>query len=156
MSETHAERLRKLRAPKGDTDPPRCSRCADTKYPCEVNEVATEAATELDRLAGEVDRWMQEHYGECKKNERLEAIVAKLPKTADGVPVAMGDSVWFDDVDSPDRWCRDVVGGVWNEKYTHKGAVGDWVLTGDRMEDLAKNCYSTQAAALAAKDGGGG
>lgn len=87
---------------------------------------------------------------------QLQAIVDRLPKTADGVPVAPGMMVWTpDDLDDPS-----LVTGVTNfnasgcdcdgdgeESYHNAGDDCHWKC--DRSNP-ANECYSTRAAAQAA------
>ena len=72
--------------------------------------------------------------------ERLSAIVEKLPKTADGVPVVPGvDNVW--------QWHSD---WGWTECAVELGGCVDEHLA-DAYGGSIKYCYSTREAALAAK-----
>lgn len=73
----------------------------------------------------------------------LEAVVSKLPKTADGVVVTPGMSVWVDrgsDVYEEDRYEE---GAWWPDESCDIYGDGEYITLG--------NCYSTRAAALAAK-----
>ena len=94
-----------------------------------------------------------------KEIRRLRAVVDKLPKTADGVPVGIGDTVYFDlDTDEHIRRFSDygrrfsdygpivqveIVPLMFNEVY---GCVG-WNV---------QDCYSTPEAATAAREQSGG
>jgi len=91
----------------------------------------------LERADGS---WHAVNGLECKDNQiaRLQGIVDKLPKTADGVPVAPGMVVW------PLHFLED-----------EQGAEIHWGIfdlnTTDYMDDVsAKRLYSTEAAARAA------
>lgn len=88
--------------------------------------------------------------------DRLHAIVERLPKTADGAPIAPGILVYtLDDIDDPT-----LVTGVSNYnacdcdgdgEESYHGAQDDCQPDCDRNHD-AKQCYSTREAALAAKE----
>lgn len=77
-----------------------------------------------------------------EENKRLQAIVDKLPKTADGVPVAPGDKVYRagEYTSAQLTIARDL------PEYN-----GGWQDGRVRIE----NCYSTREAAQAALDKGG-
>lgn len=69
----------------------------------------------------------------------LEAIVAKLPKTADGVPIAPGDTVW----PRGDLFMEDEQGAEIRYSLYDK-------TTGDDGDLLPSYVYSTREAAIAA------
>ena len=88
------------------------------------------------------------------ENDRLQAIVDKLPKTADGVPVAPGMTVYF---------CRDgsphIVGAFheWSsdpDEYEVGDAVPCWNEEKRYSARCLGDCYSTRKAAEAAINGG--
>lgn len=102
-----------------------------------------------------------EHKGEgCPETSpavainRLQAIVDQLPKTADGVPIVPGLEVWI-----RDRWeekdgteSTDIVECFVYQVEADRVEAAD-VDTGiDCQYDLPSDFYSTEAAALAAKD----
>jgi hypothetical protein len=85
--------------------------------------------------------------------ERLRAIVDRLPKTADGVPLFPGDTVYYEKNPSNDtivaftvapysEWNTDVW-GVQNQSRAVSKKGGGWP---------AAMCYSTRKAAEAAKE----
>lgn len=83
----------------------------------------------------------------------LEAIVAKLPKTADGVPIVPGMKLWvpaFDEVEDD--------GGIYHHAVTYEGPVSDRHIVyggADWMQGpiplKGRTFYSTREAAEAAK-----
>lgn len=77
--------------------------------------------------------------------EALEAIVEKLPKTADGVPVVPGMELWGLGHDDHVWTCK--VSNRW-EKYEHMSSAGPYLIHHDEID-----CYSTYAAAETAKEG---
>jgi hypothetical protein len=85
----------------------------------------------------------------------LEAVVDKLPKTADGVPVTCGDTVycWAGGEASPDEAVYPL------EVQQSRGILLVGRLGGYRSisnyQALDSRCYSTRAAAEAAKGGEG-
>ena len=114
-------------------------------------DLLSNLADEIERLRGKLDeaeavRWEKE--GEA---DRLRAIVDKLLKTADGVPVVPGMELWskpyFED-------------GEWHGPFRRFGLVSDrvvWMANpmgttyGHGGIDL-HNSYSTREAAEAAKE----
>lgn len=130
-----------------------------------VSEDMVEAADEIERLNRALHlRTVQLghsqediaaaaiHNNKPKDNRiaELEAIVAKLPVTADGVPVVPGDTAV--------RWCvhkgeiHEVTGWVWSELDDWRGHV-DSVPQGDGyvLTRPVSLCYSTREAAEAAR-----
>jgi len=99
----------------------------------------TEAMADANR---DLDLAKTEIAGQDREIKRLQAIVDKLPKTSDGVPVVPGmmlwDPVWIDRsfaVHSLDVYCPEA-------------RRSEWVVEG--YVDVSQ-CFSTQAAAEAAK-----
>ena len=92
-----------------------------------------------------------------RRVEELEAIVAKLPKTADGVPIVLGMKVYFECPDP--EWWRVEPGTIVSETVKsmddgvsfseYKGTVA---ITCEECEFGNLECFSTEAAALAAKE----
>jgi len=90
---------------------------------------------------------LKELHAECEAqiaaltaaNAKLQAIVDKLPKTADGVAVMPGMKIWLDDSDGP-------VERVDTAICTTPGPQVHW------YEPIWSQCYSTRAAAEAAKE----
>jgi len=87
----------------------------------------------INALAMKAVQWIEEKG----KAEHLQTIVKKLPKTADGVPVV------------PDMmlWCADGnVGRVTSMGYRVVQ------IDSEKTYEASVYCYSTEAAALAAKE----
>ena len=86
------------------------------------------------------DSCAQELHAECRQalaelqeeNDRLQAIVAKLPKTADGVPVVPGMEVWQD--------CFDGI----KQRWAASGIEDDRAMV---TSFVYAECYSTRKAA---------
>ena len=85
----------------------------------------------------------------------LEKTVAKLPKTADGVPIVPGMHVWFYSKRSCSQWVEELKVTGWEHL---PGMEPGWMFVlsvvnehGDTDGVNLECCYSTQAAALAAK-----
>ena len=93
-------------------------------------------------------RW-QDRGGRCTEClitafAAAQAVVDKLPKTVDGVPIVPGMTVW----PRGDLFIGD-----------EQGAVVKLILWDDLSGEVeldARHCYSTEAAALAAKEAGNG
>jgi len=81
----------------------------------------------------------------CREIERLRAIVDRLPKTADGMPITPGMKVWFQRSRNH-GWevTAELVGGYWD---TFK----DWHC----IDFDGQRCFSTREAAEAARAGVG-
>ena len=102
----------------------------------------------LDLRVGEMT-----FQGAMQKIAELQAIVDKLPKTADGVTVVLGDEAWY-----PKNFYGEPIPPVVG--WLVEGEDGDgyavqFMLPGHNpiMETLPViQCYSTQAAAEAAKE----
>ena len=105
----------------------------------------------LDLRVGEMT-----FQGAMQKIAELQAIVDKLPKTADGVTVVLGDEAWY-----PKNFYGEPIPPVVG--WLVEGEDGDgyavqFMLPGHNpiMETLCElpviQCYSTQAAAKAAKE----
>ena len=81
--------------------------------------------------------------------ERLQAIVKKLPKTADGVQISFGDELYC--IDSQTQWTG---------YFTVRGAIlehvdrnEEWLIITDcDHERWSTDCYSTREAAEKARD----
>ena len=80
------------------------------------------------------------------ERDRLQAIVDRLPKTADGVPVVPGMQIW------PFFEIEDEQGAVVC-LCAHDGPTGEMLVDGDTMN--VGKCYSTRDAAVAAREGAG-
>ncbi len=95
---------------------------------------------------------------------RLREIVAKLPKTADGVPVVQGDGpfwavifgrvvetscMYWDKVDDNKPECLPIARMYWHvvEGSKHPGWLDE---QGRRLTRVVQDCYSTRATAEAA------
>ena len=76
--------------------------------------------------------------------EAAEAIVAKLPKTADCVPVTPGDSVFVADSLNGRKTVAQTI--VWAIKFSSEPIQTSW------GRFLASECYSTREMALAAQE----
>ena len=95
---------------------------------------------EVMRVAREA---LQLHNALQADNARLRAIVDKLPKTADGVPVVPGMEVWAKKNPSDSTVqsfivCQD---SVWASRFGGMSRAGAWLIS---------KCYSTREAAEAA------
>ncbi len=113
------------------------------------------------RLAGDGDHvGSQSIYAVCDEAERLQAIVDKLPKTADGVPVVLLMNLWCrKQYAQCIQWVgigvigmetneEDADGGEYCERATlavRDGRGHEWYVESDV-------CYSTREAAEAAKE----
>jgi len=75
----------------------------------------------------------------------LEALVARLPKTADGVPIAGDMVVWLCEEGAINPKI------VWGTKWS--GLCGTHILF-EHESRLPGECYSTREAAEAAEEGG--
>lgn len=98
-----------------------------------------------------------------KRAEEAEAVVAKLPKTADGVPIYAGMVVWFIVLEDPEWWG---VGGIGDAVEVTVHSISD----GKSFDEYKGTCtvttedhecgnlevYSTAEAALATRQGEGG
>jgi hypothetical protein len=111
-----------------------------------------------------IDGWMLEDGKRLEaiadEIERLRAVVDKLPKTADGVVVVAGDTVWLcgdDGYIEPYMVCFFVMDGDSPDatKYTAElyEVTGDGVKLLGACADV-EACYSTRVAAAGAKGGG--
>jgi len=77
------------------------------------------------------------------ENARLRAVVEKLPKTADGVPLTPGMELWHSGT-----------GGFPKGDYAwafSKGQSGEWFVDFAFATVMLSKCYSTREAAEAAK-----
>ena len=93
-------------------------------------------------------RLLHDNCSVCVAAQRLanhiaerEAILSRLPKTADGVPIAPGDTVW----PRGDLFMEDEQGAEIRYSLYDK-------TTGDDGDLLPSYVYSTREAALAAKE----
>lgn len=100
--------------------------------------------------------WDQAIQAAADRLEELEAIVARVPKTADGVPVVPGDTVYAKRNPSDDtvvefevadyeKWAMDAWGSR-NQARAYTEGGGGWIVS--------RHCYSTREAAEAAVKGG--
>jgi len=109
------KRLSECTCDQVSPDDPECEHCGDVLPP------------DTRRVVVCLDCW-----------QKREAIVAKLPKTKDGVSVGLGDVVWH----FVDEWKPfPVVGNP--DKYI--------VDLGFSLQEQVSECYSTRAAAEAAR-----
>ena len=107
-----------------------------------TNPIEDEAADEIERLQASIGTEKRMRKDSDDQAEELRAIVDKLPKTADGVPVVLGMNVWWP-TDSP-------------HIVREMGHPHGLVLDTDRSRTYyvpASDCFSTREAAEAAKDG---
>lgn len=108
-----------------------------------MNKPMTEERINMMRHATKRDTGIGNWVHECLDEIiRLQAVVDKLPKTADGVSVVPGMKVWV-------RW-RTPEGTIvrqWETYTMSPFGAGD----GDRLHWNYAQCYSTEAAARAAK-----
>lgn len=103
-----------------------------------------QSQSEYETLRAEVERLTRE-------KAELRAIVDKLPKTADGVPVVVGMRFWIkSDVVDPepdfDGWVVTGIGPEYATEHSHY----DWVRTDGIGWLTTTAIYSTEAAARAA------
>lgn len=120
-------------------------------------------AAENAKLREERDRWMQAYakaYTDLaaanKRAEEAEAVIEKLPKTADGVPISPGMTVYMECPD-PKYWR--VEAGTIIETTADSITVGrgfkeysgEFTICGEDLECGNLDFYSTREAALAAK-----
>ncbi len=80
--------------------------------------------------------------------ERLQAIVDKLPRTADGAPVAPGMDVYFCGMDDPRSMRTETIDSV---AWTWKGVWLCWRDSPLKPGRMPSDCYSTREAAEAAR-----
>ncbi len=129
-----------------------CHQDSSNPFVATMGDIMAEALDEIERLNLELAQGKYREGAVCgycshsgslmlAKIERLQAIIDKLPKTADGVPVVPGmilfDPVWIDrhfPIEELLVYCPDATRSEW-----HDGEV-----------DVSQ-CYSTKAAAKAAK-----
>jgi len=96
-----------------------------------------------------------------ERAETTEAVVKKLPKTADGVRVSLGDEVWYPlDFYSDKTPAATSCAVVMSDEGCSKWAVQAWLPGRNKafttMKMLAvSDCYSTREAAEAARAGKG-
>lgn len=79
-----------------------------------------------------VDLYQASALNACDEIERLQAIVAKLPQTADGVPILPGQKVW----------------GIFANK-----SIEEVEIIRGSQGGMYPGCYSTREAAEAAQKG---
>jgi len=88
------------------------------------------------------------------ERDALQAVVDKLPKTADGVTLLLGSEVFYDDIDNPDGpICGSVATSMCicdgHDKEIYRGG---WIIsTRDDDEFGNDECYSTIDAAKASR-----
>jgi len=100
------------------------------------------AANTIHKLLGEIRDLKLEQF-------RLQAIVNKLPKTADGVVIEQGQRLWYTVRSHPEPLWLDV------GHCSHDGY--GWVVWGESQHESmdsvsAAFCYSTREAAEAARN----
>jgi hypothetical protein len=97
---------------------------------------------EVAALRVEVEQLSKDCYAEMKRAEAAEAIVAKLPKTADGVPIVPVVEFWiYDNEEGAFKYRAEHLAVLW---YRPK-CVLSWV-----QDDCHGMTYSTREAAQAA------
>jgi len=133
------------------TDSPRPRTWTDVKLKRELlaskSVIAKEAVRRLDDRTRAMSRSLKEASDRAAEITRLRAIVEKLPKTADGVPVVPGDELW---VRHPDGGCAGT------RRWWKHPSLG-WSVGFEHMQNEpidVSSCYSTREAAEAAKEGG--
>lgn len=96
----------------------------------------------------ETARWQEDEYSAidelreaAAEIERLQAIVSRLPRTADGMPIAPGMKLWtvFDGSDVTVNW------------FCRGHGTGVWLMDTDRGNRTESECYSTREAAEKAR-----
>jgi len=96
---------------------------------------------EIEECFDEANKYIVDYMAEI---DRLQVIVDKLPKTADGVPVVPGkDIVWHPDV-------RHIRGAPMPLDIDANGEAAWWRTPDERYS--VEDCYSTQEAAKASGD----
>lgn len=102
------------------------------------------------------------------ERDRLDVVVGRLDKTADGVPVMGGDFVWFKFDDQDDAWRCIVITEAWygadNGGVTVKTlavpcsheSMGGLAVYGNTWRVPVERCSSTREAAEAAASAGEG
>lgn len=103
---------------------------------------ASSSGDELRAIAWEIERLTKRITELEADNERLQAIVDKLPKTADGVPVVPEMPLYMPGSNT----VGEVNPMTVNDGYSWPNANGS--SPASRLDD----CYSTREAAEAAKD----
>ena len=88
------------------------------------------------------DYWTEQAAVFVGERDRLQAIVDRLPKTANGVPVVPNMRIW------PFFEIEDEQGAVVC-LCAHDGPTGEMLVDGDTMN--VGKCYSTREAAVAAR-----
>jgi len=104
--------------------------------------LAEDGRAAFDKIVG-VEELERELAAEKAKNERLRAIVDRLPKTADGMRVIPGaDTVWY------------FHHGGWQHCEIETSLPEDcqWNCVVLREQNLPPGCYSSREAAEAAKE----
>ena len=119
-----------------------------------IREAYAEQTAELAEQISRAEDAEEEATTQAAELERLRAIVDKLPKAADGVPVVPGMElylIWTPVVGGNKCRTRDCKGIIeWDE-----GVIMKWNMSGGTpaSQHIAiKDCYSTRAAAEAAKE----
>ena len=102
----------------------------------------SEMSEQLRAIAGVCRDWNMELRKAADEIDRMQAIVDRLPKTADGVPMYVGMKVWVRCENRPDVAFR---------SFTILDIDGQTV--GDVFSRLVKfeDCYSTREAAEKAR-----
>lgn len=112
---------------------------------------------DVERMADELDRLTREVAELKRERDEYREIVEKLPKTADGVPVVPGDTVWFAADDSQfgkgPHECEVKPFWEWSSDQDQwEDSEGVWcgMVEANGVGKSLGDCYSTREAAEAA------
>ena len=114
-----------------------------------------------DKVQQDCRKWATEIEATERELAEKQAVVEKLPKTADGVRVSLGDEVWYPlDFYSDKTPAATSCAVVMSDEGCSKWAVQAWLPGRNKafttMKMLAvSDCYSTREAAAAARAGKG-
>jgi hypothetical protein len=118
--------------------------CEEVHWDCRIKMLERQLA-EAERRAVDAGKVRDELYQVQRKRAAAEAIVDRLPKTADGVPVVPGMELWH-------------AGTSWSGKgdyawcFYRRPSSGELEVVFTLCSVLVSQCYSTRAAAEAAKE----
>lgn len=110
-------------------------------YECVVR-LAERLQSELDEDATDSGRHLALLIEERQRSERLQAIVDRLPKTADGVPIVPGGDYWSNN----DRGTFQ-----WSVVELHQTAASGTFHGSPCVYESYDECYSTREAAEKAR-----